>query len=67
MPCSLKEFRKFMTAQLDLRVEARNLDRFAQNFEGWKSVRFPRPLIQFCHEHVLVETYEDGKSVKEVS
>ena len=64
--CSLAEFRKFMTRQLDLRVEARNLERFGHNFAKSESVRFPKPIRRFCREHVLVETFEAGRPVADV-
>jgi hypothetical protein len=48
-------------AQIDLRVEAENLQRFQRNFGGADmAVRFPTPLLPMCAPAVLVETYEDG-------
>ena len=59
----MHEFAKFMTSQLDLRVEAHNLTRFARNFEKTPSVRFPKPIGGYCQEHVLVESYEPGRHI----
>lgn len=49
--------------QLDLRNEARNLDRFNANFRRWPECWFPEPLKPLVTEDVLVETFEYGESV----
>ena len=53
--------------QLDLRQEARNLDRFRSNFAGVRpadAVSFPRPMVAegLVSRAVLVETFVDGAS-----
>ena len=63
---SLREFRKFMTNQLDMRVEASNLYRFTNNFQSVWDVRFPFPVQDYVTEHVLVETFEEGVPVSQV-
>lgn len=55
--------------QLDLRIEAANLNRFRSNFASERSLRervcFPEPIQPFVAEAVLVETYVHGRPVKE--
>ena len=58
-------FRANMLAQIDLAVEATNLERFRANFAGVTTVRFPRPLRMLCRPEVLVETFEEGKHVSD--
>lgn len=58
-------FRSNMLAQIDLAVEAANLERFRNNFAGVTTVRFPRPIRMLCRPEVLVETYEEGKLISE--
>ena len=45
-------------AQIDLRIEANNLDTFVENFNDVSFIRFPLPLRPFVSRDVLVETYE---------
>ena len=46
---------------MDLRLEAKNLERFRKNFSDEEHVIFPQPLHPFVAKHVLVETYEVGQ------
>jgi predicted unusual protein kinase regulating ubiquinone biosynthesis (AarF/ABC1/UbiB family) len=60
------DFEQLMERQMDLRLEARNLHRFINNFDGEVfacsgSVAFPKPL--FATRDVLVETFMDGKPI----
>jgi len=50
--------------QVNLCVEARNLEQFAVNFGSVESVRFPKPLWYLVRPYVLVETYEEGVPVQ---
>jgi len=50
--------------QVNLCVEARNLEQFALNFGRVESVRFPKPLWHLVRPYVLVETYEEGVPVQ---
>ena len=54
----MREFRAVMAAQVDLRHEARSLQRLTHNFARSPSIRLPQPL--YCTSSVLVETYEQG-------
>ena len=50
--------------QLDLGLEAKNLERFQANFPPEKSdVLFPRPLWPYISPDVLVESYIEGEPV----
>jgi predicted unusual protein kinase regulating ubiquinone biosynthesis (AarF/ABC1/UbiB family) len=49
-----------MRIQLDLRVEAKNLVKFANNFREEKWAVFPRPMEGLVTKNVLVETLMDG-------
>jgi predicted unusual protein kinase regulating ubiquinone biosynthesis (AarF/ABC1/UbiB family) len=51
-------FAVFMLSQLDMRVEAGHLSKFAAMFKGNSEVSFPSPL--FAYKEVLVETFETG-------
>uniref|UniRef100_W5LJ99 AarF domain containing kinase 2 n=1 Tax=Astyanax mexicanus TaxID=7994 RepID=W5LJ99_ASTMX len=58
LPEVVDEFEKLMTKQIDLRFEARNIERFKNNFKDLEYVKFPTPLRPFVTRTVLVETYE---------
>jgi predicted unusual protein kinase regulating ubiquinone biosynthesis (AarF/ABC1/UbiB family) len=64
--CSYLEFQRLMLEQLDMRVEAHNISLFANHFKESKNIRLPRVLPQFTTEHVLVETFEEGRLLSEV-
>lgn len=44
--------------QIDLRFEARNIERFRDNFRDVDYVKFPTPLRPFVTRTILVETFE---------
>lgn len=44
--------------QIDLRFEARNIERFRENFRDVDYVKFPTPLQPFVTRAILVETFE---------
>lgn len=56
----MRQFGAPLHQQLDLRLEAQNLERFEQNFKRWRSVGFPQPLGPLISEAVLVESFEEG-------
>ena len=61
---SVDEFSKLMMRQVDLTVEAQNLDRFRNNFLGVSQstkISFPVPLSGLVTTNVLVETFHDGQ------
>lgn len=56
----VNEFSIVMSAQIDLRTEAENLELFQENFADVSTVTFPKPLRPFVKKRVLVETLEEG-------
>ncbi|XP_055343189.1 uncharacterized aarF domain-containing protein kinase 2-like [Paramacrobiotus metropolitanus] len=60
---SVLAFSSLMQKQLDLRVEAKNLEIFRQNFANFEAVTFPAPHYPFVTKHVLMESWEDGVSI----
>lgn len=60
---SVEEFAGIMQQQLDLSIEAHNLERFSQNFAESREVSFPRPVRPFVSPDVLVETFEEGTPI----
>ncbi|XP_010155808.1 PREDICTED: uncharacterized aarF domain-containing protein kinase 2, partial [Eurypyga helias] len=59
----VEEFEKLMIQQIDLRYEARNLERFRQNFLDVDFVKFPTPLRPLVTTDVLVETFEESEPI----
>lgn len=45
-------------SQIDLRFEARNIERFQENFRDVDNIKFPTPLRPFVTRNILVETFE---------
>ncbi|KAG8740368.1 hypothetical protein FRC10_004407 [Ceratobasidium sp. 414] len=74
LPDEVRVFGDMMQQQIDLRHEARNLTQFERNFGrdglGGKSGRvkaavvFPRPLVDWSTDEVLVEEYADAVPLK---
>ena len=51
-----------MAKQLDLRVEANNLNRFRYNFGvNEDTISFPKPILSY--EHVLIQSFEEGNPI----
>lgn len=65
MKDSVDQFRDIMLPQLDLRVEARNLNRFRRDFEDDKQVAFPAPMMDLTTRQVLVESFVHGTPILE--
>ena len=61
-------FADAMTMQLDLRVEAANLNRFRANFASERILRskvyFPDPIQPFVTDGVLVEPFVSGRRAR---
>lgn len=60
---TVEQFATSMIAQVDLRLEAKNLIRFGENFENHPNVIFPRAIEQLSRKQALVETFEEGESL----
>lgn len=53
----VRNFSIFMNMQLDLRIEAMNLDKFNRDFQDDLLVSFPKPLLQYTTRTILFEEY----------
>jgi aarF domain-containing kinase len=63
---SIDQFSHTMTSQADLRVEAINLQRFYNNFQGLhQTVVWPKLIPDLVSEGVIVETFERGAALHE--
>ncbi|KAI9019764.1 ABC1 family-domain-containing protein [Hyaloraphidium curvatum] len=58
IPDEVRTFGTMMRAQLDLRTEATNIERFTANFADRDEVSFPTVIRPFVSSRVMVETYE---------
>ncbi|XP_053110729.1 uncharacterized aarF domain-containing protein kinase 2 isoform X2 [Hemicordylus capensis] len=61
----VEEFEKLMIQQIDLRYEARNLERFRRNFCDVDYVKFPIPLRPLVTRNILVETFEESEPISQ--
>lgn len=59
----VQQFDKAITAELDFATEADNALRFAQNFQGFRNVRFPKVYKAASSKHVLTLEFIPGKKV----
>lgn len=64
---AVDEFRALLLTQLDMRRERDNLVKFRYDFRNSPCIRFPMVLPHFSTEDVLVETFEYGESVRNVT
>jgi len=62
---TVRQFRDIMLPQLDLRIEAKNLQRFNADFANDSGVTFPHPLEELTTSRVLVETFVHGTPIME--
>lgn len=62
---TVHQFLNVMLPQLDLRLEAKHLQRFNQDFANEDCVNFPRALQELTDQQVLVETFMHGKPIME--
>ena len=60
LPDEVAQFGEMMKLQLDLRIEAANLERFRQNFKDRSTAWFPYPYTEFTTRNVLVEEFAQG-------
>jgi predicted unusual protein kinase regulating ubiquinone biosynthesis (AarF/ABC1/UbiB family) len=66
-----EEFASLMTSQLDLNIEANNLDMFRAHFSSphqWRKARvtFPQPVRPYVSRDVLIETFEAGRLISDL-
>jgi predicted unusual protein kinase regulating ubiquinone biosynthesis (AarF/ABC1/UbiB family) len=63
IPGIVEEFAKLLLSQMDLRIEAANLQTFRRNFADYPKVEFPQVIA--AHEKILIESYVEGTPVVE--
>ena len=63
----VKEFEEWTNAEFDLRVEAKNMSLFRENFEGDETVVIPRVYWAHTSEKVLVMEFIDGVKLSDSS
>ncbi|MDF1565507.1 MAG: AarF/ABC1/UbiB kinase family protein [Deltaproteobacteria bacterium] len=61
----VREFEKAVRRELDFAQEARNLIRFARNFEGVEGIHIPRVYREYSSTRVLTMEFVDGRKVQE--
>ncbi|KAG0711385.1 putative aarF domain-containing protein kinase 2 [Chionoecetes opilio] len=66
LPQCVDEFAQVLSAQINMRTEADNLEKFSENFCDIPIIRFPRPLRPYVTTKVLVETFEEGENMLDV-
>ncbi len=62
----LREFREVLTAELDYRIEARNMMRFYDNFKNDENVIIPRVYTDYSRESILVMDFIEGVQIKDL-
>ncbi len=63
----VEEFSRTFAMEMDLRAEARNIERFAQNFADEGAVRLPKVYQEFCNSGLLTMEYLAGRKVTDVA
>ncbi|RMH36069.1 MAG: AarF/ABC1/UbiB kinase family protein [Deltaproteobacteria bacterium] len=61
------EISSMILDELDFRMEARNIDRIAENFLDRSDVAFPRVVDAYSTERVLTTLFEDGVKIGDVA
>jgi len=63
MTDSVEQFRQIMVPQLDLRCEAKNLERFILHFAETDTVNFPAPVNEYTTNSILTESFIRGDRI----
>ncbi|KAF9297083.1 hypothetical protein BGZ88_011105 [Linnemannia elongata] len=66
LPDQVAMFGEMMQEQLDLRIEAKNLEIFQRNFRERYTVTFPTALKQFATREMLIEEFVDALPLKTI-
>ncbi|KAF9154201.1 hypothetical protein BG015_001575 [Linnemannia schmuckeri] len=66
LPDQVAMFGEMMQEQLDLRIEAKNLEIFQRNFRDRYTVTFPTALKQFATREMLIEEFVDALPLKTI-
>lgn len=61
----VQQFDHAVTNELDFSTEAENAIRFAQNFEGYRNIRFPKVYRQASSKYVITLEYLEGKKLSD--
>ena len=61
------EMRKTLAAELDYRLEAENLERFAENLKPYKCLSVPVPVHDMSRARVLTMSFVDGHKVTRIA
>ena len=61
----VNEFAEQMKKELDFRMEANNLRRFAQNFEGVDTIHVPEVYMDLCTRRVITMEFLDGINISD--
>jgi ubiquinone biosynthesis protein len=61
----VEEFAQQIKKELDFRMEANNMRRFAQNFASDKTIHIPRVYLELCTKSVLTMEYLDGINISD--
>ncbi|CAI4052944.1 hypothetical protein N7582_005600 [Saccharomyces uvarum] len=64
LPNEVEQFSILMNIQLDLRIEALNLQRFNENFKNSIQVKFPKPFLPLSNRDVMFEEHVYGLSME---
>ncbi|HZX79930.1 MAG TPA: AarF/UbiB family protein [Lysobacter sp.] len=63
----VNEFGRTLLAELDYRLEAENLQRFADNLDRYPQLVVPRPVWSLCGKRVLTMDLVKGKKVTDIT
>ncbi|EGI66721.1 Uncharacterized aarF domain-containing protein kinase 2 [Acromyrmex echinatior] len=61
----IDEFARIMENQVDMRLEASNLVKFAGNFSNRNDIIFPYPYTHLTHRGILVESFHEGAPISD--
>ena len=64
---TLAEFRRNLLRELDFTRERRNLEEFARNFAGDRTIHIPKPFPELSARRVLTMEMLDGMSIRHVA
>lgn len=59
------EFAQQLKKELDFRLEAQNMRRFAQNFAGDETIHIPHVYMELCTKRVVVMEFLDGINISD--
>jgi len=62
----LDEFKSMLLKELDYRNEALNMERFRENFKGFKGVKVPKVYWDYTRENVLVMEFIHGTPLRKL-